>query len=75
MTNDTTRVGKISQQMITNLDTKKIQLGCKLTLYKAVNVCSELVDFNFGVFLRRCLAVVLLCVYRMCAKYINRARI
>ena len=51
MTNDTTRVGEISQQMMTNLDTKKIQLGCKLTQYKAINVCSELVDFNFGVFL------------------------
>ena len=50
MINDTTRVGKIFQQMMTNLDTQKIQLGCKLTLYKAVNVCSELVDFNFGVF-------------------------
>ena len=51
MINDTIRVGKISQKTLTNLDTKKIQLGCKLTLYKAVNVCSELVDFNFGVFL------------------------
>ena len=27
MINDKTRVGKISQQMMTNLDTQKIQLG------------------------------------------------
>ena len=50
MTNDTTRVGKISQQMMTYFDTQKIELGCKSTLYKAVNVSSELEDFNFRVF-------------------------